>query len=157
MDNPTVISPDPIPAMDYLTEQFERALVCEPSDTKIKTLNTSLIEAANKFRSANKLKDYFSRKKANISRKVIGNINAAISKIKGAAGAGGIKGNQSKSNVVNKETILTKNKKKADDIIAKRAKLAESCYNSIIEACELNRQYDRVWQTHQKINARFNT
>ena len=157
MNNPTAVSNDAIPAMDYLTEQFERALVYEPSDAKIKQLNGCLVEAAGKFRSANKLKDYFTRKKANISRKVIGNINAAISKIKGAAGAGGIKGNQSKSAVVNKEVILSKNKKKADDVIAKRAKLAESCYERVIEACELNRQYDRVWQTHQKINARFNT
>ena len=147
------ISGDDSYSMNFLCDKLEECCVKDSEANAKKLTKIIANEAAIKFRSADQLKQLFSRRKAALKHKVVGAINKSISTAKQAVGMAGNIVNGS-SRVVNKHTKLVKQKQ---DMEKKKAKLAEECYSELIETANLYRSCDRVWQTHEKINRRFNT
>ena len=142
--------------LEYLLDLFDEVCMNE-NDVKVKRASNVLVnEVVHKLRDANQIIKLLSRRKANISHKAIGAVNKAVSIAKQAVGMAGNTVNGS-SKVTNMDTKKAKMKKQQDEMMAKNAKIRESTYSKLIESCNVNRNCDRVWKTHENINKRFNT
>ena len=144
---------DPIYAFDKVLDLFEMVCIQDPNTVHVVQLSSMIQEnVMPKIRNAKQMQNSIIRKHGSIKRKIIGKVNATISKAKTAVGMQATTNNSS-SNPDSKEKSAFLNNKKEEE---KRINQMHECFDKFESQASLLESCDKVWLTHATVSKRFN-
>ena len=152
IENYKVLDAEPIVALEIALNYFDMILENDSNPIHIGNARDLIIEDVKKTRDANGIIKLMSRRKANITSKIMSKINKTISNVKAAVGMGATTNNGS-SNPDSKHKAMVQASKKEDQA---KVNAATECYNAFIDEAVECRALDTIWLCHSKIGKRFN-
>lgn len=159
-ENTDQISLDDRDRMEFMLDQLEK--VCEnESESAAKAYTNIICNEANLLKHATNVANSVKQRLASIKAKITGKSVNNQNKLRQANRMGKLERNAN-GRLVSKDTRNIDREKKSQDKIRKQREKDKDqvnfeCCQMILNTINENINYDRIWQTHNRINQRFNT